>query len=270
MEKIANELLLPPLFFTVCFNSLLNLYYDRIDPDVLFLEYFEFLRDHLSHCPYSRFRLEKYSEKSYVLYPIEDKKLSNKDMSFLLLNGIENTRLRKGRGFVFPAFRLSQLQAFLLGMPHKKDIIVLSRQANDLMTVPVTTPVQSYLFDLSYYMNRPLFTAKACKDLLFKSIPDYYDLTFLLNDLSDFQGTSRHMLRVAEHFFFTPDQQIHVLTTRSKHDFYALVFSRQDVTKSQEYTGYKQQYDLNWMNSSLFVSEDRHVLYYSYSTFTGN
>lgn len=270
MEKIATKLLLPPLFFNVCLNSLLDANHDKMDPEILFLEYFEFLQDHLARSPFSRFLLEKYSEKSYVLYPT--KKVTSHDESFLLhdLKGIENKRLKKGAGYVFPLFRLSQLQAFLLRMPQKKNITILSKQAEELQSVPITSLVESYLFELSHYMNLSSFTAQDCKKVLNESIPDFYDRSYLLSDLSHFQTVSQHMLHVARHFLFEKGKETLVVTKRTKHDVYALVFNRHDVTHSKEYAWYKEQYESNWMNSSILVSKDKHILYYSYTSFTGD
>lgn len=268
MEKIAKELLLPPMFFHVCFNTLLNSYYDTIESDLLFLYYIEFLHNHLSESPFSCFRLEKYSEKSYVLYK-KEKTCPPKYISYLLedLKGIENKHLKKGAGFIFPNFRLPQLKSFLLQMPHKKSIVTISKQAEELESVPIRTHVESYLLDLRYHMNQPV---QDCKKLVNKSIPIFYDCTFIFSDISNCVNVSQHIMNVAVHFLFKAGQQTIQVTTRTKHNYYTLVISLHNVKETKQYKQYSEQHNMNWMNSSLTVSKDNHIMYYSYTTFTGD
>lgn len=268
MELFAKKLLLPNYFFEICLNNIINKFYN-VNSEKINDIYFEIIVNHLQKSPFNYFILKKYSEKSYVLYPINNNYLKFKNFIINDLKGLENNKLKDGLGYIFPIYKLTDIQAFLLSINKFKLKKLLNecdcyslKNFNELLTILISELI-------------PYFNKNISKNILLlilnKTIPNYYNKSKLYNIINNDSISINNFLKKIGYLYYEKDQnnciEMHCIHKRFwKRSF---LICENNVKETEKYI-HAHNHDKYYNPYIIKISNDNTIALLEHSSYIGD
>jgi hypothetical protein len=265
--KISEQLLLPYDFFEICLNKLNNKFYE-IDEHKLNEIYLETINQHLEKSYYYHLKLKKYSEKSYVLYPITKHYSDFQEKIMNQLKGLKNQKLKQGLGYIFPLYKLIDLQSFLLNMK-KENIQIILNLCDQMSHNKFQYKFSEFLLQLVPYFNKNI-SNKEIKRLLDKTIPDYYNKKKLYEIIHISSSVNEFLILLSDKYLIKDDDGcVNLDIAHQKYWSRSFLISKNNVKDSKIYKeaqNYSPYYNPYYIN----ISKDNHIALLEHSSYTGD
>lgn len=268
MELFSDKLLLPKFFFEICLNKIKNKFY-KIDEEKINNIYFEIINNHLQKSPFNCFILKKYSEKSYVLYPINNNHLKFKNFIINDLKGLENNKLKEGFGYIFPIYKLLDIQSFLLSIQKNKLKILLNEFSNYSLT-NFNELLKNFISELIPYFNKNT-SKNILLSILNKIIPNYYNKAKLYNFIKNDIISVNNLIKEIGNLYYEKDKNNCIEIHCSYKRFWkrSFLICKNNLETTEKYI-YAKNYSPFYNPYIITLSDDKHIALLEHSSYTGD